>query len=216
MHAGTSSLILLALLAAAPPARAQAFLDEFTYEGLRFAGLGVDVGGTWSDRLEGTLSGSVRVDAGLIAPRVRPLLSVGLFASRYAEDEIAALEERLNAAIDDPTGDARIDIDSIPLTTLTLDLDLQYLFAMGRVIPYAGVGFGIHLRDAGGAAIEDTFVEDALEAVLAALNGSVGLEVQVAPRVRLTGEVRGVLASGLMAWSARAGMMIRFPGRSGS
>jgi len=215
LHAGTSSLILLALLGAAPPARAQGFLDEFTYEGLRFAGFGVDLGGTWSDRLEGAVSGSIRIDAGLIAPRVRPLLSASLFTSRYAADEIAELEERLNAAIDDPTGDARVDIDSIPLTNLALDLDLQYLFATGRVIPYAGLGLGVHLRNAGGAAIEGTFVEDALEAIVAALNASAGVEVQVAPRLRLTGEVRGVLASGLTAWSARVGLMVRFPGRGG-
>jgi len=218
LHAGTRSLILLALLAllaAAPPARAQGFLDEFTYEGLRFAGLGADFGGIWSDRLAGTVSASLRVDAGFIAPRVRPLLSAGFFTSRYADDEIAALEQRLNAAVDDPTGDARVDIDSIPLTNLALDLDLQYLFATGRVIPYAGLGLGVHLRNASGAAIEGTFVEDALEAIVAAVNGSAGVEVQVAPRVRVTGEVRGVLASGLMAWSARVGMMVRFPGRGG-
>lgn len=216
MHAGTRPLILLLLLAAAPPARAQGFLDEFSYDGLRFAGFGMDVGGTWSDRLEAAVSGSVRIDAGFIAPRLRTLLSAGLLMSRYAEDEITALEERLTAAVDDPTGDATVAIDSITLTNLSLDLDLQYLFLTGRVMPYAGLGLGIHLRNAGGAAIEETIVEDALEAIVAAVNGSVGVEVRLTEQFGLTGEVRGTAASGLLAWSARAGMMVRFPGRGGS
>lgn len=215
MHAGTRSLILLALLAAAPPARAQGFLDEFSYDGLRFAGFGIDLGGTWSDRLEAAISGSLRVDAGLIAPRVRPLLSAGLFRSRYAEDEIATLEERLTDLVVDPSGQAEVVIDSITLTTLALDLDLQYLFLTGRVVPYAGLGLGIQLRNAGGAAIDGTILEDALEAVVAAVNASVGVEVAVTAQFGLTGEVRGTAASGLLAWSARAGMMVRFPGRGG-
>jgi hypothetical protein len=216
LHAGTRPLILLLLLAAAPPARAQGFLDEFSYEGLRFAGFGIDVGGTWSDRLEAAVSGSVRIDAGFIAPRVRTLLSAGLLLSRYGEDEITELEERLTAVVDDPTGDATVAIDSITLTNLSLDLDLQYLFLTGRVMPYAGLGLGIHLRNAGGAAIEETIVEDALEAIVAAVNGSAGVEVRLTEQFGLTGEVRGTAASGLLAWSARAGMMVRFPGRGGS
>jgi hypothetical protein len=51
---------------------------------------------------------------------------------------------------------------------------------------------------------------------VAAVNGTVGLEVVVSPKVRLTGEVRGVVASGLLACMARAGVIVRFPGRSGT
>jgi hypothetical protein len=116
----------------------------------------------------------------------------------------------------DPTGDARIEIDSITLTNVTLDLDLQYFFVTGRIAPYAGLGLGVHLRDADGAAISGTIVEDGLQAIVAAVNGTVGLEVVVSPKVRLTGEVRGVAASGLLALMARAGVMVRFPGPSGS
>ena len=219
MRAGTSILALAACLAvtAAPrTGHAQSFLDRFTSEGLRFSGFGLDFGGAWSDRLDPSFSGSLRVDMGYVAPRVRPLLSVSVLRSRYAEDEIATLEERLSAVIVDPTGDATIAIDSITLTNVTLDLDLQYLFVAGRVAPYAGVGLGVHLRDADGAAIAGTIVEDGLQAIVAAVNGTVGVEVAVSPKVRLTGEVRGVAASGLLALTARAGVMVRFPGRSGS
>jgi len=219
LRAGTSLLVLAACLAAPAAPRtghAQGFLDEFSSEGLRFSGFGLDFGGAWSDRLEASFSGSFRVDMGTVAPRVRPLLSVSVLRSRYAADEIATLEERLTAVVVDPTGDARVEIDSITLTNVTLDLDLQYFFVTGRIAPYAGLGLGVHLRDADGAAISGTIVEDGLQAIVAAVNGTVGLEVVVSPKVRLTGEVRGVVASGLLACMARAGVMVRFPGRSGT
>jgi len=215
LHAGTKSLVLLLLFAAAGPVAAQGILDEFTSEGLRFSGFGADIGGTWSDRLDATVSASLRADFGFVAPRLRPMLAVSLARSEYAEDEIRTLEERLTAVVVDPTGQARVEIDSITLTNVTVDLDLQYLFLSGRVIPYAGLGLGVHLRNAAGDAITGTIVEDALQAIVAAVNGTVGVEVQVAPRVRLTAEARGVAASGLLALSARAGVMMRFPARGG-
>jgi hypothetical protein len=74
----------------------------------------------------------------------------------------------------------------------------------------------VHLRDAQSAAIAGTIVEDALQAIVAAVNGTVGVEVAVSPRVRLTAEGRGVAASGLLALTARVGVMVRLAGRSGS
>jgi hypothetical protein len=205
----------MAVLAAPRAGHAQGFLDEFTSEGLRFSGFGMDFGGAWSDRLDPAFSGSFRVDMGSVAPRVRPMLSVSVLRSGYAADEIATLEERLTAVIVDPSGEARIEIDSLTLTNVTLDLDLQYVLQAGRVASYAGLGIGVHLRDVAGPAIAGTIVEDALQAVVAAVNATVGLEVAVSPRVRLTVEGRGVAASGLLALMARAGVMVRLPGRSG-
>lgn len=219
MRAGTSLLAIAACLAAlAAPrlARAQGFLDEFTSEGLRVSGFGIDFGGAWSDRLDPGFSGSFRVDLGTVAPRVRPLLSVSVLRSEYADDEIATLEQRLTAVVEDPSGEARVVIDSLRLTNVTIDLDLQYVVPVGRVAPYAGLGVGVHLRDAQSAAIAGTIVEDALQAIVAAVNGTVGVEVAVSPRVRLTAEGRGVAASGLLALTARVGVMVRLAGRSGS
>jgi hypothetical protein len=204
----------MACLLLAPPAAAQGILEQFSYEGLRVTALGADVGATVSDRLNTDVSASIRLDAGFIAPRLRPLLSVSYLRSRYTDAEITKLETRLAGVVIDPTNDFTIDIGTIALTNVSLDLDLQYLVGgLGRVVPYAGVGLGVHLRNADGAAIRGTLVEDALESIVAALNGSAGLEVAVVPDLRLTGEVRGVLASGLKAVSFRGGFMYRLPRR---
>jgi hypothetical protein len=216
LRAPTKLLLLPALLVlrVPAPAAAQGLLDEFSYEGLRLAGLGVDLGVTWSNRLERRASASLRVDGGWIAPHIRPLVSVGFLRADYAADEIAQLEARLRDVVTDPTGDFTIDIGTITLTDFALDLDLQYLpLPRGPVLPYVGVGLGAHIRDAKGAAITGTFIEDGLQAVVAGLNGTAGLEIAVMSTLRITLEARGVLASGLNTASLRGGVMYRLPVR---
>lgn len=209
-----TSLLVLSFLLAPAPSQAQGILDEFSYEGLRLAGLGADLGATFSNRLERRVSASLRADAGWIAPGIRPLLGVSFLRADYAADEIAKLETRLHDVVTDPTNDFTIDVGAITLTDFALDLDLQYVpVRSGRIFPYVGVGLGIHVRDAKGAAIQGTFVEDGLEAVVAGLNGTVGFEIALMPTLRLTAEARGVLASGLNALSLRGGVMYRVPWR---
>ena len=212
MHA-----LLALILALAPgPVAAQGVLDEFSYEGLYFAGIGLDVGGLFSDRLDGAVSGAVRVDAGFFAPRVRPLLSLTFFRSAYDSSEIAELETRLRDVVRDPTDDFTIDAGEVSLSTLALDLDLQWVpLQRGPIRPYLGVGAGAHLRFAEGPAIEGTFIEDALETIVAALNASAGFEIALSPHLHATVEGRGILTSGLKAVSVRGGFMLRFPPRQG-
>lgn len=214
MRTGTEIVLLLGLAVLPRPAIAQGVLDEFTYEGLYFAGFGLDAGGVFSNKLDGAPSGAVRLDLGFFAPRVRPLISLSFFRADYAADEIAELETRLRGIVTDPTDDFTIDAGDVSLSTLALDADLQFMpIQSGPVRPYVGLGAGAHLRFAEGPAIEGTFIEDALETVVAALNASAGFEVVVSPSLHLTVEGRGVLASGLTAVSARGGFMLRFPRR---
>ena len=76
---------------------------------------------------------------------------------------------------------------------------------------YLGVGLGAHVRHGSGAAIDGTFVQDALNSVTAGLNGTLGVEVG-AGRWRLTFDSRGVLSSGLSTVSLRTGAMYRWAG----
>jgi hypothetical protein len=216
LRAPTEILLLPALLALGrpAPAAAQSLLDEFSYEGMRLAGVGVDLGVTWSNRLERRTSASLRIDAGWVAPHIRPLLSVGFLRADYAADEIDTLEARMREVVTDPTNDFTIDIGTITLTDFALDLDLQYLpVRTGSVFPYVGAGLGVHIRDANGAAIAGTFIEDGLQAVVVGLNGTAGIEVALLSALRMTVEARGVLASGLNDVSLRGGVMYRLPQR---
>ncbi len=203
--------LVLALLLVPAPAAAQGFLERFSYEGLRLSGIGVDVGAVASDRLATEVSASLRIDYGFIAPRIRTLIGVSYFRSRFDEDEIAEFEDRLRDIVV-TSAPFSIDVGTITWTNVTLDLDLQYLLAAGhRIIPYIGLGIGVHVRDAKGEAIEGTFIEDALQTVAAALNVSTGFEVVLLRHLRFTAEFRGIVSSGLMSATARGGFMVRIP-----
>jgi len=210
LHAGIRLALFLILVPT--PAWAQGFLDRFSYEGLRLSGIALDLGVVTSDRLATELTGSLRLDWGFIAPHIRTLLGGSYFRSRFDDDEVALFESRLRRVVSDPEGNATVSIGTIGLENFSLDLDLQYLpFESGKVIPYVGVGLGVHVRDAEGSAIEDTFVEDALQTIGAALNLSLGMEFAVTARFRFITDFRGTLSSGLSLATGRAGFMYRIP-----
>jgi len=70
----------------------------------------------------------------------------------------------------------------------------------------------IHVRNGSGAAINGTFMEDALDVITAGLNGTMGFEFNLSPAWRFTVDGRGVLSSGLRSVSLRTGVMYRLPG----
>jgi hypothetical protein len=190
---------------------AQSFLEQFSYEGLRFSGVGVEAGIVASDRLTRELTGAVRVDYGQIAPRVRVLLGASYFKADFEQDEISEFENQL-CEIVDPIGACTIDIGEVSWTDIELDLDLQYLFESGqRVTNFLGLGLGVLLMNGTGEAIDGTFVEDALDRIDLGINLSLGTQVRLASGLYLTADLRGGLATELRTVTARTGIMYRVP-----
>jgi hypothetical protein len=74
------------------------------------------------------------------------------------------------------------------------------------------VGFAAHLLNGTGAAIDDTFVEDALDTIDAGLNLTMGTAIELIPALQFTIDLRGGLTGELRTASARAGLMLRVPG----
>ena len=209
MRVGTSLVCLM--LVAAPSARAQGYLDQFSYEGLRLSGVGFDFGGVLSNSVTTEPIGGLRVDLGVIAPRLRVVVGGSYFKGDFKPDRIARFEQRLQEVLTDCACDS-LSIGTITQSNIEVFLALQYLFpSLGRIQAYAGAGFSAHIRDGDGAVITDTFVEDALDTVAAGVDGSVGVEVAIVPRLAVLAEVRGVLTSELQSLSVRGGLMIRFP-----
>lgn len=194
----------------AAPLRAQGFLEQFSYEGVRFAGIGVEAGGVISNSLTTEPIGGVRVDLGLFAPRVRVMLGGSYFRGQFDADQIAEFETRLEQLLVDCA--CTLDVGSVTMVNVEVFADLQYLLrSVGRVQPYVAVGIGAHVRDGDGAAIDGTFVEDALDTVAAGVNAAIGLDVAILPRLAFLAELRGGLTSELRTVSARGGFMLRFP-----
>ena len=191
---------------------AQSFWDQFSYDRLRFTGIGVEIGPTWSDRVTTELSGSLRVDWGLIAPNVRLLFSGKYFSAQVNQSEIAKLETQLRNVIDDPTGVAMINIGDIEWRNLGVVSEVQYILpATRQLMFYGGVGLGVDFRNGSGPAIENTIVEDAFDTIVATGVLSVGSEFALTGEWFVTAGLTGMISSELRTLALRGGVMYRPP-----
>lgn len=190
---------------------AQGVLNQFSYDNLRLSGIQVDLGPLGASELKGAIVGGVRLDYGLIAPRVRVLLGLSYFRSEFDNDARTRFENRIRTLVNDPDSNFTVSVGRISWSDLTADLDLQYVFPQGSgVTTYLGLGGSIHLRNGSGAAINGTFVEDALDEISAGFNATVGAEFRLSRTLRFTLDGRGVISSGLSTVSLRSGIMYRF------
>lgn len=194
-RASALALVLGAL--AGRPVAGQAILDQFSAESLAPRAVGVEVGALGGTHIGGANLVALRLDVGPVAPHVRVLLGLSYFLADLTASELARFTARLRSLVSDPTGDATIQLGRVSWGDLTGDLDLQYIFLQrGGVSVYAGLGASVHVRHGSGAAIDGTFVQDALDGISPGVNGTVGTELGTG-RWRLVLEGRGVLASGL-------------------
>jgi len=209
-----STRLALVLLAAGPSGRlaAQGVLNQFSYDNLRLSGIQLDAGLLGASDLTGATVGGLRVDYGRIAPKVRLLLGLSYFQSRFDQQAINRFERRLDSIVNPSTPDS-INLGRISLSDLVGDIDFQFVFPQGHgVTAYLGTGISIHARNGSGAAINGTFMEDALDVITAGLNGTMGFEFNLSHAWRFTVDGRGVLSSGLRSVSLRTGIMYRLRG----
>src|SRR5690242_8736346 len=208
-----SAAVPAALLLSAYPANrltAQSVLEQFSYDNLKPSALQLDIGPLGGNNIRGALVGGLRLDYGLIAPHVRVLLGLSYYKADFSSEARARFEQRLKSVVVDPSGDDTIRLGSITWSDVTGDVDLQYVLPQGHAVTaYMGVGLGAHFRHGSGAAINGTFVQDALNEITAGLNGTLGAEFG-AKRWRFTLDARGVLSSGLSTVSLRSGVMYRW------
>ena len=212
---GRAAVLIAVLLAVCPSARlpAQGVLNQFSYDNLRLSGIQVDAGPLGSSDLTGAVVAGLRLDYGMIAPRVRVLLGLSYFRSEFDSEARTRFEQRIRQFVIDPSSDDTIRVGRIFWSDITADLDLQYVIPQGRgVTTYMGVGASVHLRNGTGAAINGTFVEDALDEVTAGFNASIGAEFALSKAWRFTLDGRGVVSSGLSTISLRSGIMYRLGG----
>jgi len=213
---GSTKLVLL-LLAVGPPGSlaAQGVLNQFSYDNLRLSGIQLDAGLIGASDLLGSTVGGLRVDYGRIAPKVRLLLGLSYFHTRFDQQALQRFERRLDSIVNPGTAD-NINLGRISLSDIVGDVDFQFVFPQGNgITAYLGTGVSIHLRNGSGPAINGTFMEDALDVITAGLNGTMGFEFNLSKSWRFTVDGRGVLSSGLRSVSLRTGIMYRLHGSSG-
>ena len=202
------------VLAVRPPDRlvGQGVFNQFSSENLKLSAVQIDLGPLGGNNIRGTLSGGVRLDYGLIAPKVRVLLGLSYFHADLSSAALRGYEQGLRRVVNDPDSNYTINLGNVTWSDLTGDLDLQYVLPQGHAVTaYMGVGLGVHIRNGSGKAINGTFVEDALDQITAGVNGTIGAEIG-AKHWRVTVDARGVLSRGLSTVSLRTGVMYRWAG----
>lgn len=202
---------LLALCMLLPaPARAQTGVRTLAFQGV----------GAWlyqvvPARSEPTTGLHLRGDLGRLAPRVRVSPSVTFWATRLTTSQVSRLGARVKEACE-AAGTPCVDVElgEVQLSDLSLDLDARYVGrGPGRLEPYAGAGVGLHLVNGGGGFIDNTFVEEILDAITPGINGMAGVQLPLGRGLRLHGEVRAVVAGGANWIGAGAGGSITLPTR---
>lgn len=207
-----SVAILLLSIIPTSQLSAQGVLSQFSYDNLRFSGIQFDVGVLGASELTGATVGGIRVDYGRIAPQVRLLFGVSYFRSQFANEARDRFEARLDSIVNPSTPDS-INLGRIALSDIIGDVDFQLVFPQAHgITAYVGTGVSIHLRNGSGAAINGTFVEDALDVITAGLNATMGFEFNLSQAWRFTVDGRGMLSSGLKTASLRTGIMYRLRG----
>jgi len=209
------AFVALALLSVSPtvrPCAAQGVLNQFSYDNLRLSGIQLDAGLLGASDLIGSTVGGLRIDYGRIAPKVRLLLGLSYFHSRFDQQALQRFERRLDSIVNPGTPDS-INLGRISLSDVVGDIDFQFVFPQGHgITAYLGTGVSIHVRNGSGPAINGTFMEDALDVITAGLNGTMGFEFNLSRTWRFTVDGRGVLSSGLRSASLRTGIMYRLHG----
>lgn len=184
-------LFFLLILIGARPLAAQSLAD-FDYENLTFRGVMLDAGYVTASRVEPTSSFGGRADLGFLGPGVRVVAGFTRWSSFLKREEVRGLETRVEELIFEQTGEeTSVDLGDISWSDVALYGDAHFLWRVPfGVLTYAGLGATAHVLRGGGAAIDETFVEDLLDSVRAGVNAHAGLEVPLSDRFRLVGETR--------------------------
>jgi opacity protein-like surface antigen len=212
MPRSTSISIVLAAALLALPAGAQDAAD-YDYDNLVLTGVGAHVGLVFPSRSEATLGFNVRADLGLLGPNLRIAPGLSYWQSSFRLGEVDRIEERIEASCERGgrpcTG---IDLGTIRVSDLSLDLDAHYLWTTALGIePYAGAGVSLHLQNGSGEFIDETFVEELLDQIAPGMNLVAGVEMPLAGNLRVLGEARGVLTGNLRSFSVGVGGSWAFP-----
>ena len=209
----TAPLLAAAAAAfAAAPAQAQDMAD-YDYANLVLSGIGAHVSWVMPAHTSPALGLNVRADLGLLGPNVRISPGLTFWASELRDTEVARIEERIEAACDrGGVPCPGIELGEVEISDLSIDVDAHFLFTTDFGIePYAGAGVSLHLLNGSGDFIDDTYVEELLDAIAPGLSLIGGVEVPMTRNLRLMGEARGVLTGNVRYLSVGVGGAWEFP-----
>ena len=194
-------------------AQAPTVLERLGLDRLRLTGVGATYGMVKPSTIVGTNTLGVHADYGAIAPRWRLVFGATYWRSRYTDAAVVRYADSVLAAVDDPTGDATVDLGRVSATAIGLTADARYVLRSGAFRPYVGGSFGGWAMNAEGRAIRGTFVEDALDNISAGVAAVAGAEATLSPNIMLGMHARYDILSGARFATLRTGLTYVFRSR---
>jgi len=190
-------------------ARAQELAD-YDYENISFRGVSFEVGYLYADNVENTETLGVLFDLGFLGPGFRLMPGVTYWESTMARTEVNQFEARLGTLNQTQGGTVPpggFDLDVIDRSDIVVSLDGHYLWAVPLNLFFsAGVGLSVHFLNGSGPTIDDTFVEDLLDAASAGFNLHAGLEYPIMDRIRIYGGSKIEILGDLNYFEFRGGL----------
>lgn len=205
---------LVAVLAGPEPATAQGLAD-YDYENLRLRGVGVDLGIVSPNDLDATVQIGARLDLGFLGPNIRLVPRVAYWDTELEEAEVRELADRLETLVEEQNpGQPRptLDLGRVDRSAFITGVDLHWLPLLRETTrPYFGIGAELYFLNGEGPAIEDTFIEDALDLLTAGASAVGGVEVDVGGGFTAYGELRGTLVADANTIGLVAGLAFLSP-----
>ncbi len=213
MMAQTKRMARVAALVLLLPASGTAqSLADYDYENLRFRGVGADIGYIAPNRVDATTVFGVRFDLGYLGPGVRILPTISYWSSHLKRSELERFADRLEQipALRDQNVSIRADdLGTVAWSDVGLGLDAHVVWTTPfRFYTYAGAGFAVHVMNGKGGAVEDTFIEDLLDSMPAAISVMGGVEYEPVTQLRIYGEGRYTVQSDLRYPTIRLGLAV--------
>ena len=201
----TFAALVLLVVFVPPSARAQSLFERLNLDQLQLTALGATAGTVYPSRAHDTETFGVYADYGYIARSWHVVFSATYWGSQFHDDVVETFEQRLREQIIDPSGDDTLELGSIDVSDIALEVDLRYtLRPTATIRPYAGGGLGAHIVNAESAFINDTFVESSLDNISAGFAAFAGFDTAPIGRISVGVQARMNLLSNLRFWSARA------------
>jgi hypothetical protein len=193
-------------------------LSTLGIDRLRLRAVGMSAAYVKPSQIEATESSGVHADYGEVVPRWHLVFGVSYWHSRFEPDVVQRFADSLRAIVVDPTGDAQVDVGTVRVSSIAVTADARWSPRPGRprLRPYLGLGLGAHAQNAEGRPVSGTFIESALDNIVAGVAASAGADVLLLPNLSLGMQARYDLLSGSRFASLRASASYVFRGRNGS
>lgn len=216
MHRRIELLIAVLLCAgAARVASAQsagAVIDSLSLDKLQIVSLGIGAGRIMPFQVNPTNILAVSADYGQIVPSWHIVANASFWRSAYRTSVVQEFVDSLNHNLSG-SGTNHVVASRVSVYDVTFGADARYVpVYSGELKPFVGLGLAAHVINAGGALINGTFIERALDDIAVGAYVTTGVSFKIVKDLGVEGSVRGDLLSGFRSLQARAGATYYFGG----